>query len=44
MARSELYVSNIILEGRGAFTENFAIFFSNTGKTNNLPEFEFERL
>ena len=27
----------------GIFTENFTIFFSNAGKTGNLPEFEFEK-
>ena len=25
------------------FTENFTIFFSNAGKTENVPEFKLER-
>ena len=38
------YTSNIISKRHGIFTENFTIFFSNPGKTGNVPEFEFNKL
>ena len=37
------HISNIMSKHHGIFTENFTIFFSNAGKTGNLPEFEFEK-
>ena len=35
-------ISNIMSKCHGTFTENFTIFFSNAGKTGNVPEFEFD--
>ena len=35
-------ISNIISKCHGIFTENFTIFFSNAGKTGNVPEFKFD--
>ena len=37
------YISNIMSKSHCFFTENFTIFFSNAGKTGNLPEFEFKK-
>ena len=37
------YISNIMPKHHGIFTENFTIFFSNAGKTKNVPEFEFDK-
>ena len=31
-------------KSHGIFTKNFTIFFSKAGKTENVPEFEFEKL
>ena len=36
-------ITNIMSKGHGVSTENFTIFFSNEGKTENGLEFEFER-
>ena len=36
-------ISNIMSKGHGIFTENFTIFFSNAGKTGNVPEFKFNK-
>ena len=33
---------NIMSKLHSIFTENFAIFFSNAGKTGSVPEFEFD--
>ena len=30
-------------KSNGVFTENFTIFFSNTGKTGNVSEFAFDK-
>ena len=35
-------ISNIMSRRHGISTENFTIFFSNIGKTGNVPEFEFD--
>ena len=35
--------SKIMLKRLDIFTENFTIFFSNTGKTVNVPEFGFDK-
>ena len=37
------HVSQIMLKRQDIFTENFTIFFSNAGKTVNVPEFEFDK-
>ena len=36
------HISKIISKRHNIFTENLAIFFSNTGKTGNVPELEFD--
>ena len=36
------HISNIMPKCHGVFNEIFTISFSNAGKTENLPEFEFE--
>ena len=36
------HISKIMLKRHYIFTENFATFFSNAGKTANVPEFEFD--
>ena len=38
------HVSIIMSKRHDIFTENFTIFFSNAGKTVNVPEFEFDKL
>ena len=35
-------ISNIMSKHHPIFTENFTIFFSNAGKTGNIPEFRFD--
>ena len=40
--RSIDLISNIMSNCQGIFTENFAMFFSNAGKTGNVPEFKFD--
>ena len=37
------HVSKIMLKRHDIFTENFTIFFSNAGKTVNVPELEFDK-
>ena len=37
------HISKIISKWYDIFTENFTIFFSNAGKTVNLPKFEFDK-
>ena len=37
------HISNIKLKRCDSFTESFTISFSNAGKTETLPELEFER-
>ena len=32
-----------MLKRHDTFTENFTIFFSNAGKTVNVPELEFDK-
>ena len=34
---------NHMSKSQGVFTEYITIFFSNGGKTESVPEFEFER-
>ena len=36
-------IRNIMSKRHGVFTENLTIFFSNVGKTEYVPEFEFEK-
>ena len=36
------HISKIISKRHNIFTENLAIFFSNTGKTGKGPELEFD--
>ena len=35
-------ISNIMSKGHGIFTEKFNNFFSNVGKTGNVPKFKFD--
>ena len=35
-------INSIMSICQGIFTENFTIFFSNLGKTGNVPEFKFD--
>ena len=37
------HTSNTISKRHGIFAKNFTISFSNAAKTENVPEFEFER-
>ena len=37
------HISKIMSKRQNIFTENFTIFFSNAGKTVNLPELEFNK-
>ena len=37
------HISKIMLKCHDIFTENFTIYFSNAGKTVNVPEFEFDK-
>ena len=44
MKNKQIYhISHIMSKCHGAFTENFTIFLSNTEKTENVPEFKFDR-
>ena len=36
------HTSNTMSKHHGVFTKNFIIFFSNQGKTEHVPAFEFE--
>ena len=35
-------ISNIMTKRHGVFTGNFTILFSNAGRTENVPQFEFD--
>ena len=35
-------ISTIMSKCHSIFTENFTIFYSNAGKTGNVPEFKFD--
>ena len=35
-------IKNIMSKRHSIFTGNFTIFFSNAGKTGNVPEFKFD--
>ena len=37
------HISNTMSKHQGVFIETLPSIFSNAGKTENLPEFEFER-
>ena len=37
------HISKIMSKSHDIFTVNFTIFFSNAGKTVNVPEFEFDK-
>ena len=37
------YISNIMSKLHGIFTETFTIFFSNAGKTINIPENKYSK-